>query len=412
LYQSNSNFNCQEFVEKYEHEIEKLKLKIDVLESEVLLGKKEKINQKTNDAVCPIPLSKEDTRTNTLDYNPIELPSSIYPIAVLLITYNRPQYLKRSLESIYKYITKDFRMIISQDDNEASVSAEIESWKKAHPDITHIQHKERTKPVWKKKNEKDSYFYIAEHFGWALSYVFERFESVIVLEDDIEISPDFFLYFSSLQRLLQYDPTLYCISAWNDHGHSNRVKSPTSLHRTDFFPGLGWMIIKKFWNEIGPKWPYKTGFWDEWIRMPEQHKGRGCIRPEISRTYTFGEKGSSAGQFYNSFLKGIKLNDQVIDFEKIDVSYLVKNEYDAQFRNVLVNATSLTLKEYSTQSNKDKDIILYYESEIQREDYCRHFKLLHDSKAGIPRASYFGVTTIYDGTNRIFISPKGVLNKI
>jgi len=154
LYQSNSNFNCQEFVEKYEHEIEKLKLKIDVLESEVLLGKKEKINQKTNDAVCPIPLSKEDTRTNTLDYNPIELPSSIYPIAVLLITYNRPQYLKRSLESIYKYITKDFRMIISQDDNEASVSAEIESWKKAHPDITHIQHKERTKPVWKKKMKK------------------------------------------------------------------------------------------------------------------------------------------------------------------------------------------------------------------------------------------------------------------
>lgn len=34
-------------------------------------------------------------------------------------------------------------------------------------------------------------------------------------------------------------------------------------------------------------------FWDDWIRHPEQRKGRVCIRPEISRTRTFGKIGVS-----------------------------------------------------------------------------------------------------------------------
>lgn len=31
-------------------------------------------------------------------------------------------------------------------------------------------------------------------------------------------------------------------------------------------------------------------FWDDWMRLPEQRKGRDCIYPEISRTFTFGAK--------------------------------------------------------------------------------------------------------------------------
>jgi hypothetical protein len=27
------------------------------------------------------------------------------------------------------------------------------------------------------------------------------------------------------------------------------------LHRTDFFPGLGWLLTKTIWNEIKATWP-------------------------------------------------------------------------------------------------------------------------------------------------------------
>lgn len=27
------------------------------------------------------------------------------------------------------------------------------------------------------------------------------------------------------------------------------------LHRSDFFPGLGWMLTRDLWLELEPKWP-------------------------------------------------------------------------------------------------------------------------------------------------------------
>jgi hypothetical protein len=34
-------------------------------------------------------------------------------------------------------------------------------------------------------------------------------------------------------------------------------------------------------------------YWDDWVRQPEQRRNRACIRPEISRTRTFGKIGVS-----------------------------------------------------------------------------------------------------------------------
>ena len=28
-----------------------------------------------------------------------------------------------------------------------------------------------------------------------------------------------------------------------------------ALYRSDFFPGLGWMLTKQVWEELEPKWP-------------------------------------------------------------------------------------------------------------------------------------------------------------
>lgn len=38
---------------------------------------------------------------------------------------------------------------------------------------------------------------------------------------------------------------------------------------------------------------FNFSYWDDWIRQPEQRKGRACIRPELSRTRTFGKIGVS-----------------------------------------------------------------------------------------------------------------------
>ena len=86
------------------------------------------------------------------------------------------------------------------------------------------------------------------HYGWALNQTFGRlgYEQVIIVEDDLVVSPDFYEYFSATLPLLHQDPSLWCVSAWNDNGKQGLINENATdlLYRTDFFPGLGWMITK------------------------------------------------------------------------------------------------------------------------------------------------------------------------
>ena len=70
----------------------------------------------------------------------------------------------------------------------------------------------------------------------------------------MELSVDFFSYMEATLPLLQTDPTLYCVSAWNDNGKEQLVRDRKALRRGDFFGGLGWMLTDKLWKELGPKW--------------------------------------------------------------------------------------------------------------------------------------------------------------
>lgn len=89
-----------------------------------------------------------------------------------------------------------------------------------------------------------------------ISIILRLFFSV-VFSDDLNVSPDFYEYFLGTHELLKNDSTLWCVSAWNDNGKSNNidVSSPELLYRTDFFPGLGWMLKRELWNELSVKWP-------------------------------------------------------------------------------------------------------------------------------------------------------------
>ena len=64
----------------------------------------------------------------------------------------------------------------------------------------------------------------------------------------MQLAVDFFSYFEATAPLLTSDPSLYCVSSWNDHGQDRFVKDPLRLYRSDFFPGLGWMLGRSTWD--------------------------------------------------------------------------------------------------------------------------------------------------------------------
>jgi alpha-1,3-mannosyl-glycoprotein beta-1,2-N-acetylglucosaminyltransferase len=166
-----------------------------------------------------------------------------------------------------------------------------------------MQHLDFEPVVTERPGELTAYYKIARHYKWALDQLFykHKFSRVIILEDDMEIAPDFFDYFEAAASLMDRDKTIMAASSWNDNGQKQFVHDPYALYRSDFFPGLGWMLKRSTWDELSPKWP--KAYWDDWLRLKENHKGRQFIRPEVCRTYNFGEHVSTrlCYPIYHSF---------------------------------------------------------------------------------------------------------------
>ncbi|CAM9392808.1 unnamed protein product, partial [Ectocarpus sp. 4 AP-2014] len=138
---------------------------------------------------------------------------------------------------------------------------------------------------------------IAMHYKFALQYAFERrpqAPAVVIVEDDLLFSPDFLEYLETNAPVLERDPTTLVLSAWNDNGYAGRVSDKAELKRTQYFPGLGWLLTRKLFDELGPKWPREH--WDHWLRDPKQHQGRECVYPEVPRTYHNGVRGTFMDQ--------------------------------------------------------------------------------------------------------------------
>ncbi|CAF1163801.1 unnamed protein product [Adineta steineri] len=252
------------------------------------------------------------------------------------------------------------------------------------------------------------YYKIARHYNYSINYVLNKlnYEGIIITEDDLEVSPDFLDYFQALYPLLIHDKTVWCISAWNDNGIDKKTaREPTLLHRTDFFPGLGWLLSQTIWNEIKGTWP--AGFWDDWMRLPEQRHDRVCIRPEISRTAISpeGKKGVSQGQHYEKYLKKIIKNTVPVDWKSIDISYLIKDRYDPVFQARVDACPVITISDLGHLNNDKNCAQLRYSNNKEFITIANTLEIMNDFKSNVPRTAYRGVVQCQYGSTTIYVTP-------
>ncbi|KAA3463043.1 alpha-1,3-mannosyl-glycoprotein 2-beta-N-acetylglucosaminyltransferase isoform X2 [Gossypium australe] len=172
---------------------------------------------------------------------------------------NRADYLERTVASVLKYqssVASKYPLFVSQDGSDPRVKTKALSYK----ELTYMQHIDYDPVHTDRPGELIAYYKIARkdcHYKWALDELFYKhnFDRVIILEDDMEIAPDFFDYFEAAAALLDKDKSIMAVSSWNDNGQKQFVYDPYALYRSDFFPGLGWMLTRSVWNELSPKWP-------------------------------------------------------------------------------------------------------------------------------------------------------------
>jgi alpha-1,3-mannosyl-glycoprotein beta-1,2-N-acetylglucosaminyltransferase len=154
---------------------------------------------------------------------------------------------------------------------------------------------------------------IASHFCTVLARALNEplaHSHAILLEDDLLPAPDLLSLFRAAAPLLRADPSLWCVSAWNDNGLARGSPPAAELGRTDFFPGLGWMVSQAEWRQtLRAPWlrasagAQSTG-WDYWLRFSGLLGGRECIFPLTPRTRHIGRRGTNVNAREAAFLDG------------------------------------------------------------------------------------------------------------
>ncbi|KAF6722028.1 Protein O-linked-mannose beta-1,2-N-acetylglucosaminyltransferase 1 [Oryzias melastigma] len=269
-----------------------------------------------------------------IEFNPDPLPNSnVFNVPVAVIAGNRPNYLYRMLRSL----------LSAHGVNPHMITVFIDGYYEEPMDVVElfglkgVQHT----PI-SIKNAR-----VSQHYKASLTATFNLHPEAnfaVVLEEDLDISIDFFSFLSQTIHLLDEDDSLYCISAWNDQGYEHTAEDPSLLYRVESMPGLGWVLKRSIYkDELEPKWPTpeKLWDWDMWMRMPEQRRGRECIIPDVSRSYHFGIIGLNMnGYFHEVYFKKHKFNT-VPNVLLKNVESLKKDAYEVEIQKLLKEAEVL-----------------------------------------------------------------------
>uniref|UniRef100_A0A1B6FTU3 Protein O-linked-mannose beta-1,2-N-acetylglucosaminyltransferase n=1 Tax=Cuerna arida TaxID=1464854 RepID=A0A1B6FTU3_9HEMI len=268
----------------------------------------------------------------TFDPQPIE-DSKVSNVPVAIIASNRPHYLYRMLRSL----------LSARGANKEMITVFIDGYFEEPLEVTKlfglrgIQHT----PIGTKNAR------ISQHYKASLTATFNIFPTAqyaIVLEEDLDVSEDFFSFFSQTVELLEKDPTLYCISAWNDQGYEHSSSNLSMLYRVETMPGLGWLLKRSLYKgELEPNWPSpeKMWDWDMWMRMAEVRKGRECIVPEVSRTYHFGSSGLNMNSYFqDTYFKTHSFNTQPnVNF--VNIESVLRDNYEELILRLITQGTVL-----------------------------------------------------------------------
>jgi len=224
--------------------------------------------------------------------------------AIVILTYNRRSLLIRTLDALMTLNElPQIKLYVSQDGDDGSLADLPDMYRsKHHVELTLLT---RPRKALIGPNQGSTAF-LAQHYKSVLDELFlkRKHSHVVIMEDDLLASPDFLRLFIQTAPLLDTDPTIWCVSSWNDNGFKKYVADASRLMRTDYFPGLGWMTNSAIWSELSPLFPLDQ--WDHFLRLDSVHRGRDCLIPEISRNKNIGQHGTNMGSnFFGKYLAPI-----------------------------------------------------------------------------------------------------------
>ena len=333
---------------------------------------------RTLDITPPTPLEVEEMQAEEMDEYPSPPPSPpatiapatskrTKPFPIVLLAHERPTQLSKTLTSLksVRGINASAVFVI-QDIVNDDVAAAVDT-----AGFKRVLLEAGKHPTGDGRKD-NSGKWIALAYHRALSHTFHHLtddEAILVVEDDLLFSPDLMEYFLAGYHIMRADPTLWCVSAWNDNGFNGMIGSPKGLLRTGYFPGLGWLLTRKLYiGELEAAWPKEH--WDHWMRSETVHKtskGRECLFPQVPRTFHHGSRGTFMSPvLHEQLFADIRHNtDESIQWPVDEWdglrSNLVYSAYESRLKRRIVNARQLTnFTELMLPQRHGEEWVLWY----------------------------------------------------
>ena len=172
-------------------------------------------------------------------------------------------------------------------------------------------------------------------------------KSVVIIEEELILSPDFLYYFSKVYDVYINDDSIGAVSAWNFNSFLQINGSPNYVYRTNEFPGLGFMLKKSVYDSFMHgklKSCCADRAWNNRRRKTNLYVFIKMVYKVVCRNYSFSNFMENSMPFpdlkdleplgsiekYNSFLKGYLKNAQQFDvkscYENSKISLLATNK--------------------------------------------------------------------------------------
>nr|XP_027237262.1 protein O-linked-mannose beta-1,2-N-acetylglucosaminyltransferase 1-like [Penaeus vannamei] len=165
--------------------------------------------------------------------------------------------------------------------------------------------------------------------------------SILILEDDIEVSVDIFKFLHEVSPIMERDPTVMGISSFNFFGFRDVANNLTQLYRTDQVNNLAlYLTSKVVHKELAPKW-MPVDSTREWYRalidVVAEKPGRAIVYPEVPRARHRAYSGITinGGVQYNLFRDHVLALTTDYQFQKEEIERLELSQYEAWQLNTL-----------------------------------------------------------------------------
>lgn len=170
--------------------------------------------------------------------------STSAPIA--LFVYNRPEHTLKTLEALrLNKGSANSELYIFCDGPKTKDSKYVESVNRVRELVRNFEGFKAINIFEHKRN-----YGLSKSIIWGINKVFEKNNSIIVVEDDIETSPYFLNYMNDALELYANEPLVGCIHGWNFP-----LELDENTPDTFFLPGAdcwGWATWRRAWELFEP----------------------------------------------------------------------------------------------------------------------------------------------------------------